>query len=97
MTYAKDLARYAAIFAADAGATALYHDERYTDEMAELCLAVAEEAVKRREAAKEANKDFYACAFVEAAAKTLNEQPTADLEQLLTAGQGESDAIARVD
>ena len=94
MDYAHDLARYAAIFACDAGADALYYDDRYTDEMAELCIAVAKEAIKRRDAAEEAGEDFYACAFVEAAADTLNRCHVATLEQLLEAGQMESDLIA---
>lgn len=95
MTDPKDLARYAAIFAADAGADALYYGDRYTDEMAALCMAVAEEAIKRREAAKEAGKDFYACAFVERAAQALCQYPAATLEQLFDAGQQESDSLAR--
>lgn len=94
MTYAKDLARYAAIFAADAGPEALYHNDRCTDDMAELCVAVAGEAIKRRDAAVETDQNFYACAFVEAAAQRLNAQPAADLGQLLIAGQAESDSIA---
>ena len=97
MTDAKDLARYAAIFAADAGTDALYYDDRYTDEMAELCIAVAEEAVARREAAKAAGLDFYACAFVEEAAQALNRCHAATLEQLLEAGQRHSDCIARME
>lgn len=97
MTYAEDLARYAAIFAADAGTEALYYS-RYTDEMADLCVTVAEEAIKRREALKVAGQDFanfYACAFVEQAANALNQCPFATLEQLFEAGQQESDNIAR--
>jgi len=65
---ARDLARYAAIFAADAGTDALYYKDRYTEEMADMCVDVALEAIKRRDAASEAGEDFYACAFVEAAA-----------------------------
>lgn len=95
MTDPKDLARYAAIFAADAGADALYYDDRYTDEMAALCVAVAEEAIKRRDAAKAAGEDFYACEFVEAAARALWLCPTATLEQILDAGQRSSDSLAR--
>ena len=94
MTDAKDLARYAAIFAADAGADALYYNDRYTDEMAELCVAVAEEAIKRREAAREAGKAFYACVFVEAAANLLWLCHAATLEQILDAGQRSSDSLA---
>lgn len=91
---ARDLARYAAIFAADAGTDALYYNDRYTDEMAELCLDVALEAIKRRDAAQEAGEDFYACAFVEQAAFALNQCHAATLEQILDAGQMESDSIA---
>ena len=94
MTYAEDLARYAAIFAADAGTDALYYDDRYTDEMADLCITIAKEAIKRRDAAKAAGMDFYACAFVEAAANALNQCHAATLEQLFDAGQRESDSIA---
>lgn len=97
MIEAKDLAYYAAIFAADAGTDALYYDDRYTDEMAELCIAVAEEAIRRRCAAFEADEDFYACAFVEAAANALNQCHAATLEQLLDAGQRESDSLAGKD
>lgn len=91
---ARDLARYAAIFAADAGTVALYHDERYTDEMADLCVDVALETIKRRDAAKEAGKDFYACEFVEAAANVLNQCHEATLEQMFDAGQRASDSLA---
>ena len=94
MTPDKDLARYAAIFAADAGPEALYYNDRNTDEMAELCIDVAAEAIKRREAAAEEDKYFYVCAFVEAAANALNQCHAATLEQLLDAGQMESDDIA---
>lgn len=94
MTDPKDLARYAAIFAADAGADALYYDERYTDEMAALCVAVAEEAIKRREAAREAGYRFNATAFVEQAAYALNRCHSATLGQLLEAGQREADSLA---
>ena len=91
---ARDLARYAAIFAADAGTDALYYNDRYTDEMADLCFDVAVEAITRRDAAKEAGQDFYACAFVEAAANALNQCHAATLEQILDAGQQESDSLA---
>jgi hypothetical protein len=96
MTDAEDLARYAAIFAADAGTDALYYNDRYTDDMAELCVAVAKEAIKRRDAAAAAGVDFYSCAFVEAAATALYNCHAATLEQLLDAGQMESDSIAGV-
>jgi len=95
MTYAEDLARYAAIFAADAGTDALYYGDRYTDEMADLCVAVASEAITRRNMANLAGKDFYACAFVEQAANALNQCHAATLAQLFDAGQQESDNIAR--
>jgi len=91
---ARDLARYAAIFAADAGTDALYYNDRYTDEMADICVDVALEAIKRRDAAEEAGMDFYACAFVEAAASALNQCHAATMEQLLDAGQRESDSLA---
>ena len=91
---AMDLARYAAIFAADAGTDALYYNDRYTDEMAELCLDVALETLKRRDAAFAADEDFYACAFVEAAANALNGCHAATLDQLFEAGQRESDSLA---
>lgn len=94
MTNAKDLARYAAIFAADAGTDALYYNHRYTDEMADICVDVALEAIKRRDAAFAADEDFYACAFVEAAANALNKCHAATMEQLLDAGQRESDSLA---
>jgi hypothetical protein len=92
---ARDLARYAAIFAADAGTDALYYNDRYTDEMADLCFAVALETMHRRDAASEAGENFYACAFVEAAANALNQCHAATIEQLFDAGQRESDSIAR--
>ncbi len=95
MNQQQDLARYAAIFAADAGTDALYYGDRYTDDMADLCLSVAAEAISRREAAEIAGKDFYACAFVEAAAFALNSCHAASLDQLLEAGQIESDLIAK--
>ena len=91
---ARDLARYAAIFAADAGTDALYYNDRYTDEMADLCFDVAVEAITRRDAAEKAGENFYACAFVEAAAQALNRCHAATLEQLFDAGQQESDALA---
>lgn len=96
MTHADalDLARYAAIFAADAGLMGLYYN-RDTDEMADLCLAVAKVAIVRRDAAEKAGEDFYACAFVEQAAALLWKHHDATLEQMLDAGQRESDALAR--
>lgn len=94
---AKDLARYAAIFAADAGTDALYYNDRYTDEMADLCFDVAVAAIERRDAAQKAGEDFYACVFVEAAAQALNLCHAATLEQILDAGQRESDALAGKD
>jgi hypothetical protein len=95
--WARDVARYAAIFAADAGTDALYYDDRYTDEMADLCVNVALEAIIRRNAAQAAGENFYACAFVEAAANALNQCHAATLEQLLDAGQIESDSLAGKD
>lgn len=83
------LARYAAVFAADAGTDALYYG-RYTHEVSDLCVAVAHEAITRAEAAKE---DYYPLAFVEAAALALARNYNASLEQLFDAGQREVDAI----
>jgi len=93
MTYDKALAYYAAVFAADAGTDALYHD-RYTEDMARLCIAVAEEAIKRGNAAEAQGKRFHALAFVEAAANALNTCHVATLDQLLDAGQMEADSLA---
>lgn len=90
MTDAESLAFYAAVFAADAGTDALYY-ERYTEDMAHLCVTVAKEAIRRSEITDE---DFYTLAFVEAAAWALNKCHAATLEQLLDAGQRESDSIA---
>lgn len=94
MTYAEDLARYAAIFAADAGTDALYYGDRDTTDVANLCLTVAKVAIMRRDEAKEAGRDFYACAFVEQAAEALNKCHAATLEQLFEAGQLEVDMLA---
>lgn len=94
MTYAEDLARYAAIFAADAGTDALYYGGRDTADVADLCITVAKVAIVRRDEAEAASKDFYACAFVEQAAYALNTCHAATLEQLFDAGQRESDALA---
>ena len=91
MTDAESLAYYAAIFAADAG-EALYYNDRYTDEVAHMCIAVAKEAIRRSEATEE---DFYTLAFVEAAAWELNQRHDATLEQMFEAGQRESDNLAR--
>lgn len=90
MNYAESLAFYAAVFAADAGTDALYY-ERYTEDMAALCVAVAKEAIRRSEATDE---DFYTLAFVEQAAHALNQCHAATLEQLFEAGQMESDSLA---
>ena len=94
MTDAESLAFYAAVFAADAGTNALYYDERYTDEMGAMCIAVAKEAIRRNEATEDY---FYTMAFVEAAANALNQSPEATLEQLFEAGQMESDSLAGKD
>ena len=93
MTYDKALAYYAAVFAADAGTDALYHD-RYTEDMARLCIAVAEEAIKRGDAAYRAKKRFHTLVFVEAAANALNTCHVATLDQLFDAGQTEVDWLA---
>ena len=93
MKYERALAYYASVFAADAGTDALYYD-RYTEEMAELCLAVAEEAIKRGNAAKAAGERFNTLSFIEAAANALNQCHAATLDQLFDAGQQESDSLA---
>lgn len=90
MNYAESLAFYAAVFAADAGTDALYY-ERYTEDMAHLCVTVAKEAIRRSDMA---SGDFYTLAFVEEAARTLGQCHTATLAQMLDAGQRESDSIA---
>lgn len=95
MTHAEELARYAAIFAADAGTDALYYGDRYTDDVASLCVAVASEAISRRNMANLAGRNFYACAFVEQAAEALNQCHAATLAQLFDAGQQESDNLAK--
>ena len=94
MTDAESLAFYAAIFAADAGTDALYYDDRYTVQMAELCVTVAKEAIRRNEATEDY---FYTMAFVEAAAQLLKYRPESTLEQLFDAGQRESDSLAGKD
>jgi hypothetical protein len=93
MTYDRALAYYAAVFAADAGTDALYHN-RYTEDMARMCISVAEEAIKRGEAACRAKKRFHTLVFIEGAANALNRCHAATLEQLLDAGQMESDSLA---
>lgn len=93
MNYAESLAFYAAVFAADAGTDALYY-ERYTEDMAAMCVAVAKEAIRRSEITDE---DFYTLAFVEQAAYALNRCHSATLEQLFEAGQMESDMLAGKD
>jgi hypothetical protein len=94
MTYDKALAYYAAVFAADAGTDALYHD-RYTEDMARMCIAVAEEAIKRGEAAEAQGKRFHTLSFIEGAANALNTCHVATLEQLFDAGQMETDSLAQ--
>lgn len=93
MTYDKALAYYAAVFAADAGTDALYHD-RYTEDMARLCIAVAEEAIKRGNAAEAAGKRFHTLVFIEGAANALNRCHPMTLEHLLDAGQMATDSLA---
>ena len=93
MTYDRALAYYAAVFAADAGTDALYHD-RYTEDMARMCIAVAEEAIKRGEAAEAQGKRFHTLVFIEGAANALNRCHAMTLEQLLDAGQMESESLA---
>jgi len=93
MTPTIRLARYAAIFAADAGTDALYYGDRITDDVAWLSLAVAQEAIERSDAAEAAGKDFYAQLFVEGAALALARFPSCTLEQLFEAGQLDVDSI----
>ena len=96
-TMNESAARYAIIFAADAGTTALYNregGERYTEEVFELAAAVGNEAERRRIEAEEAGRDFYALAFAEQAANLLRARPDAGIEELFAAGQSESDNIA---
>jgi hypothetical protein len=88
-----ELARYAAIFAADAGTEALYYGDRITDEVATLCLAIAQEAVAFRDLALSRGEDFYPMAFVEAAARALSEDHSATLLTLIEAGEAEVDMI----
>jgi hypothetical protein len=93
MTDAESLAFYAAVFAADAGTDALYTDDRDTEDMGGLCIAVAKEAIRRSEATEE---DFYTLAFVEEAGWALKQCHEATLEQLFEAGQRWSDVIAGI-
>ena len=96
MTYDRALAYYAAVFAADAGTDALYHN-RYTEDMARMCIAVAEEAIKRGQEACGVSRDkkrFHTLVFIEGAANALNRCHAMTLEQLLDAGQMESDSLA---
>lgn len=94
MTNTTRTAAYAAIFAADAGTDALYRDRDTTD-VADLCVAVAEEATSRKAAADAEGCDFYPVAFVEQAAAALRANPEATIEQLFAAGQAECDSLAR--
>lgn len=94
MTYDKALAYYAAIFAADAGTDALYHN-RYTEDMARMCIAVAEEAIKRGNAAEAQGKRFHTLVFIEGAANALNRCHAMTFEQLFDAGQMETDSLAQ--
>ena len=94
MTYrSTELARYAAVFAADAGTDALYYGERITDDVANLCLAIAEEAIAFRDLALSRGEDFYPLAFVEAAAQALAADHSATHVKLVEAGQAEVDMI----
>ena len=82
------------MFAAVAGTDDLYYGDRDTTDVANLCLTVAKVAIMRRDEAKKAGRDFYACAFVEQAANALNQCHAATLEQLFEAGQLEVDMLA---
>jgi len=87
-----ELAYYAAVFAADAGTDALYY-ERYTGDMARLCISVSQEVIKRGEAASRDNRRFHWLVFVEGAANALNQCHAATLEQMFDAGQMATDSI----
>jgi hypothetical protein len=93
MTDAESLAFYAAVFAADAGTDALYTDDRDTEDMGRLCIAVAKEAIRRSEIT---DGDFYTLVFVEAAGWALKQCHEATLEQLFEAGQRWSDVTAGI-
>lgn len=102
-TYAinEDAARYAIIFAADAGPEALYgynitdeNTHRYTDDVVELATLVGNQAERLRKDAEAARRDFFPVAYAEQAAQKLRSNPQATLDELFAAGQAESDSIA---
>lgn len=89
--------RYAILFAQDCDPTAIYAEQRGdqpTDTFSALALAVGRITENRRQGYEAQAREFYAGAFVERAATYYNDHPTATLEEMLFAGQTESDAIA---
>lgn len=88
-------ARLAVIFASDLEIAAQTASGLDTDEVAQLAIAVGNYADSARTIAKANGRDFYACAFVEAAASHFNINPKAPLTTLLDAGQVESDSLGR--
>lgn len=97
----ENAARYAIIFAADAGTDALYaygiegKEHRVTDEVVNLATQIGNIAEGRRKDAERDRRDFYPVAFVEQAAAALRDNPHASIHDLCEAGQAESDSIAR--
>ena len=90
-----DYVRYAVIFAADVTPGAQMESGLNTEEFAQLAIDIGKIAAKRNNAARAAGEDFYPVAFVEQAAQRLNELPHSTFDELLVAGQVESDSIAR--
>lgn len=90
----QNVARYAIIFAADAGPEALYEADRDTSGVFDLALKVGQEAERRRLLlAVQGGVNFYPQAFVEVAAQALRTNPHASFEELCQAGQDESDSL----
>lgn len=90
----RNAARYAATFAADCEPDSIGKAELSTHEFEELALAIGEEAERRRAEAETAGRNFYPCAFAEAAASSANRFGDFELGRLIEAGQLESDSIA---
>lgn len=97
----------ALIFAADCDPDQIYKCF-YTNGFNKLAMAIGEVAEVRRQLAESQRKDFYSCAFVEAAAVAFNkmaddadwhdqeEEPLKQMiDRLLAAGQAESDSLAQ--
>lgn len=88
--------RYAILFAQDCEPKVIYADDKGdqpTNTFSALALMVAEVIEVRRQLAEAQGRDFYAGAFAEQAAHCYNKGGTA-LDDLLAAGQAESDSIA---